>query len=50
LNSFIEPQPDADTLLQNIQPEFEKLNEILFHFNDPDNEVWALIYSAIHNS
>jgi hypothetical protein len=50
LNGFIEPQPDADTLLQNIQPEFEKLNEILFHFNDPDNEVWALIYSAIHNS
>jgi len=50
LNGFFEPQPDSDILLQNIQPEVEKLNEILFHFNDPDNEVWALIYSAIHNS
>jgi TIR domain len=49
MNGYIEPQPDTSKLLQNVRSDIEKLNEILFHFDDPDNEVWRLINSSKRN-
>jgi hypothetical protein len=43
MNGFIEPQPNADKLLNNLMLNKEKVEEILFHFYDPDNEVWGLL-------
>jgi hypothetical protein len=40
LNGFIEPQPDAEELLSDLMLDTEKVKEILFHFYDPENEVW----------